>query len=307
MRFLSLVWNSQVVSILSLFAAIIWMLRNEKDKVRVYLVLALLLNLFFGLLLNVGMSEENSLFPMKYDWILFHLDEGLGITATSVARHLQGAMVMPLRIVYNLMLPMMVAWIPITGYRTPRGSVALAYVAELVVGPLSYAVVPACGPLYAFGKAWLQPSTPPVSVMHLTGLPNAFPSLHLASAVVIVVFARGGFWRAVALLFLLGTTMATIATGEHYLVDLFPGILFGCFAASVGQLRLRRALACLGFVLLWLVAVRFGYGLLIAHARLVQTLALASAAVTVAMVIEAWRTPERGDRRELHAALIGAD
>lgn len=307
MRYLSLLWNAQVVSILSLFAAIVWMLRNEKDKVRVYLVLALLVNLFFGLLLNVGMSEENSLFPLKYDWILFHLDNALGITATSLARHLQGALTFPLRIVYNLMLPMMIAWIPITGYRTPRGSVVLAYVAELVLGPLSYAVVPACGPLYAFGKLWLQPPTPRVSVMHLAGLPNAFPSLHVASAIVLVLFARGGVWRAIALLFLTGTAMTTMGLGEHYLIDLFPGIVFGCFAAAVGQLRLRRALVFLGFVLFWLVAARFGYNILIAHAAIVQALAAVSVMAALAMVIEAWRSPERGDRREVSAALIAAD
>ncbi|MGH9598288.1 MAG: phosphatase PAP2 family protein, partial [Terracidiphilus sp.] len=259
--------------------------------VRPLLVFALTLNLFFGYLLTVLMGREGGLLPMKYDYILFHLDTALGVHAAWIARPLQGAFRIPLRVVYELMVPMMILWIPVTTHRSRRGSVVLAYVAELVVGPLLYALVPACGPLYAFRARWLQP--PPVHAVttSLAGLPNSFPSLHLATALVLVFFAPGRIWRAVSLAFLAATAMATLSTGEHYVIDLFAGMAFGCFAAFVGRRKLRHALFFFGVALFWSLAARFGYGFLIAHPTLVRVLALATAALAAAAVFREWKTP----------------
>jgi hypothetical protein len=291
MRFLALLFNSPIVGLLALFAAIVWMIRNDKDKVRPMLVIGLTLNLIFGALLTIGMSRENSLFPVKYDYILFLLDKALGVSAAWMGLHSNGAFRTVLNVIYMMMVPMMILWIPATGYRTRRGSVVLAYVAELVAGPMLYALVPACGPVYAFGAKWLDPPAVPAKPIHLVGMPNAFPSLHLATALVCVLFARGGVWRTVAMLFLAGTALATLSTGEHYVIDLFAGLAFGCFAAAVGLLRFKRAAAYLGVAMLWSLGVRYEYALLIAHPALVRVLALLTLLMAVAVVVEGWRSP----------------
>lgn len=163
------------------------------------------------------------------------------------------------------MIPMMILWLIINRDSKVGRSITMAYIAELIGGPAIYTIVPACGPVYAFGSSWLHPLEVPAILTHLTGEPNAFPSLHLATAFVLVFFARGSIWRPFALLFLAGTCMATISTGEHYIIDLFAGLAFGCFAAYLGDHKFQFAAASLGVSLLCSFTVRFGHDFLIAH------------------------------------------
>jgi len=67
------------------------------------------------------------------------------------------------------------------------------------------AVLPGCGPIYAFAPQWLNPPQVQADTIRLAAMPNAFPSLHLGTAFVFVFFAPGRFWRAVSLAFLCGT------------------------------------------------------------------------------------------------------
>jgi hypothetical protein len=280
------------VGVIALFLSVIWMLRDEKDKTRPLLVFALTLNLFFGFLLTVFMSREGGLLPWKYDHILFAIDQALGIPAAPIARLLQGFWRIPLIVVYQLMVPMMIGWFLVTQYRNARGSVVLAYVGELVAGPILYAALPACGPIYAFGKQWLNPPQVQVETVKLAAMPNAFPSLHVGTALVFVFFAPGRFWRAVALAFLFGTGLATLSTGEHYVIDLVSGLAFGCFAACVGYRRFRGALVYLAVVVCWSLAVRFGYPILIAYPGLLRLMAVLTVAMAANAVLREWSSPD---------------
>jgi PAP2 superfamily len=127
--------------------------------------------------------------------------------------------------------------------------------------------------------------------MKLAAMPNAFPSLHVGTAMVFVLFAPGRLWRAVSLAFLFGTGFATLSTGEHYVIDLVAGLVFGCFAASVGYGRFRSALLYLGVVLCWSLTVRFAYPFLIAHAGLLRVLVALTVALAVRAVHREWRIP----------------
>ena len=206
MRLILLLTNPALIGILALFLAAIWMVRDPKDKTRPLLVFALVLNLFYGFLLTVFMQREGSLFPWKFDFVLFRMDASLGLQAAAIARPLQGALRIPLYVVYQAMVPMMIAWFLLTRYWKHPRSIIPAYAAELAAGPLLYALLPACGPLYAFGAQWLHPApaTPAIAI-RLTGMPNAFPSLHMATALVLVFFAPGRKGRAIALAFLAAT------------------------------------------------------------------------------------------------------
>jgi hypothetical protein len=267
------------------------MLRDQKDKTRPLLVFALTLNVFFGFLLTVFMGREGGLLPWKYDHILFAMDSALGVSAAVIARLLQGVCRIPLLVIYQLMVPMMICWFLVTRYRNTRGSVVLAYIGELVAGPLLYAVLPGCGPIYAFGAQWLNPPLVQANTIRLAAMPNAFPSLHIATAFVFVLFAPGRAWKAVALAFLAGTALATLSTGEHYVIDLVAGLVFGCFAASVGYRKFRNALLYLGVVLAWSLAIRFASPFLIAHPALLQSMAALTVAIAFHAVVTEWRPP----------------
>ncbi len=273
MRAISILLNPSMMAIIALFLSVLWMLRDEKDKARIELVFALALNLFYGVFFTLFMSSEGAAFPKKFDHILVWLDVSLGIQATSIARTLQNIPYNPLWIVYDAMVPMMIAWYFVTRQARNRGSIILAYAAELVSGPLLYMIVPACGPIYAFGKQWLRPPTFPPEVVRLTGMPNAFPSLHVGTAFVFVMFAPGRIWKAVALLFFAATCLATLSTGEHYVIDLIPGLAFGVFVSAIGMHNFRRAGCFLALALGWSLGVRFGFMVLIAHPMLTRSLA----------------------------------
>lgn len=234
------------------------------------------------------MGREGSLLPWKYDHILFALDTS---PAAVVARPLQGIFRVPLIVIYQLMVPMMICWFLVTRYRNARGSVVLAYVGELVAGPLLYAILPGCGPVYAFGAQRLNPPHVGTDAIKLAAMPNAFPSLHIGTALVFVLFAPGKAWRAVAIAFLIGTGLATLSTGEHYVIDLIGGLAFGCFAASVGYRRIRSASLYFGTILAWSLSIRFGYMFLVEHPWLLRLMAAITLAIAVRAVVREWRIP----------------
>jgi len=288
MKLLLLLLNPGIIGIVAVVLAIFWMLKNEKDRSRPLLVFALVLNLFYGFLLTRVLGREDSLVPWKYDLVLFNIDKALGIPAASIAGLLQGIWRVPLFIIYELMVPMMIFWFLITKDPARRQKVVLAYVVELVAGPIMYALLPACGPVYAFGAKWLHPTPVEAHVIRFSGMPNAFPSLHIGTALVFVLFAREKLWRGISLAFLFATALATIATGEHYVIDLVPGLAFGCFAMTLGSFRVRRALIYLGVVLTWSLSVRFGYKVLLANPWLVATMASLTVALATWTIFQEW-------------------
>jgi hypothetical protein len=294
MRLLALLLNPTIVVLLAFFLSVVWMLRDERDKTRPVVVMAVLLTLIYGLLLNVLFIGADSLLPWKYDYYLLRIDQSLGVSAASIALPFQGVWRIPLIRVYQLMPPLMIFWYLLSRKWNSHTSVAMAYVAEMVVGPIMYAILPACGPAYALGATWLHHPLPSAQTVRFSGMPNAFPSLHIATALVFVLLARGRLWRALSVAFLAGTALATLTTGEHYAIDLIPGLAFGCFAASFGRRRMRMAALCLGMVLLWSLAIRFESALLIASPGLVRSFAAITVALAIQAVWREWRVPVTG-------------
>jgi hypothetical protein len=267
------------------------MLKDPKDKTRPILVFALVLNLFFCVLLNFFMGTEGNLLPWKFDHVLINIDESLGLSAAAIARPLQDSCLIPLVVIYQLMVPMVICWFFVTRNRCGRGSIVWAYIVELVGGPIMYAILPACGPIYAFGQQWLHPPAVEAGPIHLIGSPNAFPSLHVGTAVVFVLFSPNKLWRGVALAFLTGTVFATLATGEHYVIDLIPGLAFGCFAVSVARRMVGRAILFLAVTVSWSLMVRFAYVFLIAHPAATASFVAVTVTVATAAVLAEWHIP----------------
>jgi hypothetical protein len=295
MHFYAILTNPALVGVLSIFASAIWMLRDPNDKTRPILVFALVFNLFYGFMLGQFMQREDSLFPWKFDHILFRIDQSLGLGSSRIALPLLEHARVPLWAVYQSMLPMMICWLLLTRYRNHRGSIIPAYAAELVVGPILYAIVPSCGPTYAFGPGWLNPPAVPANIIRLSGMPNAFPSLHCATAFVLVLFAPGKLWRAVALIFFAATCMATMSTGEHYVIDLVPGLAFGTFAASVGLTRYRRALGFLAIACAWSFAVRLLPAFLLRYPAVTGTAAVLTILLCASVLAKEWSAEWKAD------------
>lgn len=274
MRF---VLSPAFISLILVFASALWMLRDESDRTRVLLFFGLLINVVYGSVQSALMGAMNGLLPWKYDYILYGLDTALGVSAPAIARSAMPAVLIVLTIAYELMVPAMILLYVFGAGKEQRRDVAVAYFAEMVFGPLLYVLLPACGPMYVFHSVWPHVQAhPALQPVKLGGMPNAFPSLHFATAIVLLVFARPGKWRLMAAAFVAVTAVATITTGEHYVIDLVAGIVFACFAAYAGRRRYKAAAFFLGFAALSAVLIRFYASAIVAHPILLREVVIAT-------------------------------
>jgi hypothetical protein len=262
----------------------------------------LVINLFYGWLLSFVMGRENGLVPWKFDYVLAGLDQSLGVPTANIAAVLQPFR-LPLLVIYQLMVPMMIAWFLVSRRNRLSESLVVAYVAEMIAGPMLYAIVPGCGPIYVFHGQWMHPPAVQAIVVRLSGMPNAFPSLHAATALVFVSFARGRLWQTISILFFAATLLATISTGEHYAIDLVAGLAFGCFAANVGRFRIARSAAFLTLVLGWSLTVRFAYQFLISRPALLAAFVAFTAIAATAHICMEWGSARELDSVEADAAI----
>src|SRR5579863_4634692 len=247
----------------------------------------------------MGLSRAH---PLKYDYVLQSLDQALGLTAFQVARLFSPGGRTDLLAVYELLSAAMVAWYAI--HLVVRGGeprkLIYAYLIAFLVGCSLYGIVPALGPRYAFGDVFPMghPSFTPVPAP-LEGYPNAMPSLHAATAMLLVLFtARRRWLLPVALIFLAGTVAATLAL-EHYVIDLVVAVPFACFATEAAYARVIPALKYFGVVLAWLLLIRFASPELAQHPWVLRLFALLSVGMGVRAVAAQWTgSPGTAERKD---------
>ena len=180
-------------------------------------------------------------------------------------------------LVIYLALPLPLALVYAAQLRRQKEKALAVMLAFLVTGPLGvlfYNMLPACGPAHIFGAAF--PFHPPsiADVMHMNVVPvllkgarNAIPSLHMAWVLLVWWNSRGlACWiRAIALLFVVLTVMATLGTGEHYFIDLVVAFPFSLMVQALCSYSLpfrsgarRNAFLFGTFVtLIWLALLSF--------------------------------------------------
>ena len=175
------------------------------------------------------------------------------------------ALPLPLALVYAAHL---------RGKKEKSFAVMLAFLVTGPLGVLCYNMVPAIGPAHFFGSAFpFHPlSTADAMRIHVipiltTGPRNAMPSLHLAWVLLVWWNSRGlARWiRAIAMMFVILTAMATIGTGEHYFVDLVVAFPFSLMVQAMCSYSLpfrsgerRTAFVFGAFVtLIWLALLSF--------------------------------------------------
>jgi hypothetical protein len=145
-----------------------------------------------------------------------------------------------------------------------------------VLGYLLYWIFPAAGPIYMAGANF--PNSPgsflalgaggPHPVTLSSRVPrNAIPSLHMAWALLLWFNCRpfSGMARSVALLYVVLTVLATLGTGEHYLIDLIVALPFAVAVQALwipGRPITRYAvlLSAMSMTFFWLGALRYDAG-----------------------------------------------
>jgi len=190
------------------------------------------------ILIGYPLQLSALLHPRTFDAFLYSFDLSLGFSPSFLIgqafTHLA-----PLRIVSSMVydtLPLVVSFFYaalMLQKKRFRVNVILLFTGALLIGSLLYNVCPATGPTYAFPGAF--PNHPPlrgefaVETRLVPGAPrNAMPSLHTSLA--LLVFWNAYVWgrkgRILAGLYLFFTLLATLGTGEHYLIDLVVALPF---------------------------------------------------------------------------------
>jgi hypothetical protein len=148
-----------------------------------------------------------------------------------------------------------------------------------IVGVQAYRLLPACGPVYLLGSECFLGQVPAscatVAAADVRPIPldpsfprNAMPSLHIAWALMVYWMWPASRWRWLALVYLVLTALATLAGGEHYLVDLVAAFPFAlaiwglCCPLVWSPQRVLVVVSSILGLLLWVAIIRFFPGLL---------------------------------------------
>ncbi len=206
---------------------------------------------------------NGALLPLTFDYHLYKIDTAFGgaarWAAQWVGRDETRALSLFTHQVYGvlgfLLFPLLALLVREDKVRSLHGWRTLFI--PYVVGTLCYLWLPATGPLNAIGGYPVDAVAPQeLQALLVSVIPaprNAMPSLHLSSAIWILMIAaalRRKWVFTLSVLFALGTAWATLALGEHYVIDLVVAMPF---APVLGLLLLNAPR--------WRVAPRWAHGL----------------------------------------------
>ncbi|MHB8216898.1 MAG: phosphatase PAP2 family protein [Candidatus Sulfotelmatobacter sp.] len=280
----------------------VWSEREGRENALALLAPAAVLILFIFISANV-LRLTSGLAPQTDDAWLYAFDGSLGFQPSFwMGRIMYGSIVLTRSTMLTyLSLPfamaVVCAWqIPVGARRISWRMLRVLLVAG-VGGWLLYNIVPGTGPVYAFGRdfpwnsiAYKDLSTFALEKMSIpANIPrNAMPSLHMGWAVLLWWNSRGfpRALRATLLLYLFLTVVATLGSGQHYLVDLIVSLPFVLAVQAVASYAVRnlprRMVALftgLGCTMAWLVLVRFGVSVALRSPVIPWTLMLATASI----------------------------
>jgi len=199
------------------------------------------------------------------------------------------ALPLPLALVYAAHL---------RGKKEDAFSVMLAFLVTGPLGVICYNMVPAIGPAHLFGPAFPFHPLSVVEAMRINVVPiltkgprNAMPSLHMTWVLLVWWNSRGlARWvRAIAMVFVILTAMATLGTGEHYFVDLVVAFPFSLMVQALCSYSVpfrsserRNAFLFGTFVtLIWLALLSFSTGIFWASPVVPWAMILATVAPSV--------------------------
>jgi hypothetical protein len=255
----------------------------EEGELLQYAILQPLLLVVLGYSSSALLEITDKLHPRTYDLFLYFFDGSLGVQPSfkvgQFVLRSRSLTRIALLFYYGLPIPGLLVYAKqLLRHRNYAVRVFLGMFIAGPVGVIFYNLVPACGPIYLAGSDFpLHPLSGPqlrdvvLRPVIISGVRNAFPSLHVGWALLAWWYSEGlSRWtRSALLLFLAGTVFAALGLGEHYFVDLavaFPFALMieaGCaFLIPISDQR-RTGPLLVGLLMLfgWVALLRFGLSL----------------------------------------------
>lgn len=252
--------------------------------------------------------ELNSkLLPLTFDYFFYKIDQAFGGAARWAAMqvgqnqtHFFGKLTHEVYDILGVLFFPVLALI--IGENKSRSlNVWRVLFVPYAVAAICYLCFPATGPgvaIMGYPATAAQPQDLTAAFVSVLPAPrNAMPSLHLSSAIWIFMLCaslRRKWIFALSVLFVLGTAWATLAIGEHYVIDLMVAMPFapalGLFLMNPPRWKIAprwqhylQWAAGATFVL-WMLLLRLAPDWLIAHPGTVQWLSVWSVAAGVLLL-----------------------
>ena len=229
----------------------IWsVLPEEKELLRLGVMTPLLLVLL-GYFSSGLLASTGDLHPKTLDLYLYAGDGSLGVQPSfAVGRLVLGSLWLTRMCLFWYRVLPAILMLVYAQQLVRRGKTALSvFLAFFLAGPVGiifYNLFPACGPIYLFSTLFPRDPMTATQVRELflhpvavNGARNAFPSLHMAWALLAWWYGEGlsPLVRALLFLFLGGTMLATLGLGEHYFIDLVAAVPFAVMMQAGVQKR----------------------------------------------------------------------
>lgn len=187
------------------------------------------------------------LHPKTFDLFLYSFDSSLRVPTSFLVGQFLWAFpwLRAICLLFYIALPLPLALVYAAKLRHSRSNALPVMIAFLVTGPIGvifYNVMPACGPVHLFGAAFPFHPLSTGDAMRLAVVPvviagarNAIPSLHMTWVLLVWWNSKGlpAWVRAIALAFVWFTVLATLGTGEHYLIDLVVAFPFSLMVQAL--------------------------------------------------------------------------
>ncbi len=103
--------------------------------------------------------------------------------------------------------------------------ISAAFILNIVLAVPCYLLVPVAGPVHVFpGFPWQFPHPAGPTIL-VAAVSNAMPSIHMATTLLIALYLwRWPLGRIFGILYAFSTVISTLASGEHYLLDLVMSV-----------------------------------------------------------------------------------
>ena len=202
----------------------------------------------FGMAMGLALDLTVPLHGWAWDPVVLGLDAGFGQPSFLVGRVAADhpALLTLLSLVYLFLPVMMAAMLVLEQRRSVESERGLlrAILLAAAVGYALYHVYPVVGPEPLFGARFPHgvaslagPAQRLVDVTAIADPRNCMPSLHVGWALLIYWHARalGGPPRAAGAVWLVSTIFATLAMGQHYLVDLVVAVPFAALIDTLAS------------------------------------------------------------------------
>jgi hypothetical protein len=225
-----------------------------------------LIALFFTLEVSLFLQIISTYPPLTYDAFLYAADLGYGGAVSFGVGRLFAAYPLIGAICTGIYLApppglIYVYALQAKAKEPPPVDIVTTLVFMGAAGYALYFLLPACGPKFVFpGFPHDVPADVARTLMAAPPAPrNAMPSLHMASALIAYIHARrfGRIAASVAAIFVIGTFLGTMGTGEHYFVDLAAAVPFTAMMHALLERRFARAVAPAVIFFAWLWLLRF--------------------------------------------------